>query len=153
MPYPESFYPPVSFSFRLTFGGEEEPGNIGFQEASGMNMEMNVEEVVGGGENRFKYRLPGVVRHNNLVLKRGLVTKNSTLYKWCKDTLENNFSSPIETKKITVALLDAKGDVLVSWDFINAYPVKWSVSDFRSMENSYAVESLEFAHNYFIKKE
>lgn len=143
--------PPVSFSFQLSFGGQEDDGAIGFQEASGINNEMNIEEVGSGGENRFKYRLPGVVKYNNLVLKRGLVTSSSTLSKWVQQTLEDGLSNPITPKDITVALLDSERKVLISWDFINAYPVKWEVSDFKSMESSIAIESIEFAYNYFKK--
>ncbi|MEO1261780.1 MAG: phage tail protein [Bacteroidota bacterium] len=142
-------YPPVSFSFQVTVG--DDTSEAGFQEASGLNMEMGVEEVASGGENQFKYRLPTVNKFNNLVLKRGLVPKNSTLAAWVSDTLTGGLATPITTKSITVSLLDEEQKILVGWTFFNAYPVKWSISDFKSMENSYAVESLEFAYNYFKK--
>lgn len=143
--------PPVSFIFQLSFGGKEDDAKIGFQEASGISQDMNTEEVGCGGENRFKYRLPGVVKYNNLVLKRGLVAMGSTLSQWCSNTLETGLAAAIETKDITVALLDMEGKILVSWDFINAYPVKWDVSDFKSQESQLAIESVEFAYNYFKK--
>ncbi len=147
----DNYYPPVSFSFRLSFTGNSNQSDISFQEASGISLEMGTEEVGSGGENRFKYKLPGVNKYNNLVLKRGLVPKGSSLAQWCQDTLSGELTNPITTKTITVSLLDADRNILVSWDFLNAYPVKWSVSDFKSMENSYAVETVEFAYNYFKK--
>lgn len=143
--------PPVSFIFQLSFGGKSDDAKIGFQEASGLNQEMNIEEVACGGENRFKYRLPGVVKYNNLVLKRGLVPKNSMLSAWVKRTLQPGLANAIEVKDITVSLMDEGQNVLVSWTFVNAYPVKWDISDFKSMDNDYAVESMEFAYNYFKK--
>lgn len=145
-------YPPVSFSFSLSFSGSSGSSDAAFQEASGINVEMNTEEVGSGGENRFKYRLPGKTKYSNLVLKRGLIPKNSPLFTWCEQTLNLGLAEPIQTKTITVALLDNKQKILISWVFQNAYPVKWSVSEFKSMENAYAVESIEFAYNYFETK-
>lgn len=142
------FYPPGAFYFQLSFSGINGKSDAGFQEASGISTDMETEEVMCGGENRFKYKLPGPVKFGNLILKRGLVPSGSALAKWCNDTLANGLNATITTKTITVELLDEEGDTLVSWDFVNAYPVKWSVSEFKSMENAYAVESLEFAFNY-----
>ncbi len=148
-----TFYPPVSFSFSLAFTGIEDDIDVGFQEASGISMERGVEEVEvsSGGENRFKYKLPGVNKYSNLVLKRGLVPTSSALATWVQSVLQSGLSTPIKTKTITVSLLDSEGNKLISWNFIDAYPVKWNVSDFKSMENAYAVETLEFAYSSFKK--
>jgi len=144
--------PPVSFIFQLSFGGKEDNSKIGFQEASGISREMNIEEVGCGGENRFKYRLPGVMKYNNLVLKRGLVPKGSSLSKWVIGTLEQGMVNSISPKDITVSLLDKARKILISWNFKSAYPVKWDVSNFKSTESEVAIETIEFAYNYFEKK-
>ena len=47
------------------------------------------------------------------------------------------------------AMLKEGGDPLLTWSFVGAYPVKWSVSDFNSMENKISIESLEFAYQYY----
>ncbi len=152
MPNLYEFRPPTSFFFRLSFGNNED---MTFQEASGISREMSTEEVGCGGENRFKYRLPGGVKYNNLVLKRGLVPKNSKLSQWVIDTLKPGMIKPIETKSIRVSLLNKTGrknsEILISWDFRNAYPVKWNASDFKSMESELAIETLEFSYDYFEK--
>ena len=142
---------PVSFLFELSFGGKEASSKNYFQEASGINQEMNIEEVGSGGENQFKYRLPGVAKYNNLVLKRGLVSKNSALPSWVISTLNPGLVKPIETKDIKVTLLDSKQNIIISWDFINAYPIKWDVSNLNSMESEIAIETIEFAYNFFKK--
>ena len=41
--------------------------DVGFQEVSGLSAEIGVEEVVSGGENRFKYRLPGIQLSDELL--------------------------------------------------------------------------------------
>lgn len=146
-----AYYPPPSFYFSLAFDGISGDADAGFQEASGMSAEMETEEVANGGENNFKYKLPKAAKYSNLVLKRGLVTSGSDLAKWCETTLSGGLNAQIKTKSITLTLLNSEGDALMSWNFVNAYPVKWSISDFKSQENSFSVETLEFAYNYFKK--
>jgi phage tail-like protein len=145
------FYPPVAFYFSLSFSDIKGSTDAAFQEATGIDVETEMEEVTCGGENRFKYRLPGRTKYGNLVLKRGFITIGSQLGKWCTSVLSGGLNTPIVPQTITVTLLDAKGNTVEAWDFINAYPVKWGVSGFRSKENEYVVESIEFAYNYFKK--
>lgn len=145
-------YPPGSFYFTLSFAGIYGTKDAAFQEVTGMNIAMETEEVVCGGENRFKYKLPGMAKFENLTLKRGFVAKGSSLAKWCSDTVSGGLNATITTHTITVKLLDMQSNIVASWDFLNAYPVKWGVSDFKSMENAYVVETLEFAYTYFNRK-
>ncbi|WP_055442543.1 phage tail protein [Lacinutrix himadriensis] len=136
---------PVGFYFKLTFKEED----IGFQEVSGISKEIGVEEVVSGGENRLKYRLPKTFKFSNLVLKRGIVAKNSQLFKWCVSTIEEGLIKAIVINDFTVSLLDKDGLVLKEWTFHDAYPVKYSVSDLSPDPNAIAIESLAFAYSYF----
>ena len=46
-------------------------------------------------------------------------------------------------------LLDADAKPLMKWSFKQAWPVKWSASDFNAQANQIVVESLEFAYTYF----
>jgi phage tail-like protein len=136
---------PVSFCFSLSFKGED----AAFQEVSGLSKEFGMEEVVCGGENRFKYRLPTGVTSQNLVLKRALIPSGSELAYWCSSCLDFGFSTKIKTNDVSLSLLDADGQVSVMWTFHKAYPVKYSVSDFKSNENGIAIETLELAYTYF----
>ena len=146
-----TYYPPPSFYFRLSFSGISGQSDAGFQEANGISTELTVEEVASGGENRFKYKLPKQAKYGNLVLKRGLVTLDSQLAKWCQDTIYSDLGTAIQTKQIMLFLLGADNKPLMTWSFINAYPVKFNVSDLKSQENKLAVETLEFAYTYFKK--
>jgi len=65
-----------------------------FQEISGLSKQMSVEEVNSGGENRFSYRLPGRVKYENLVLKRGVALSGAPLSLWCASLLDADFSEP-----------------------------------------------------------
>ncbi|MBQ0788019.1 MAG: phage tail protein [Oceanihabitans sp.] len=136
---------PVGFYFKLTFKEED----IGFQEVLGISKEIEVEEVVSGGENRFKYRLPTITSTQNLVLKRGIAAADSELISWCKSTMDEGLINPIIPMDVSVSLVNKEGLALISWTFYNAYPVKYSVSDLSPDPNAIAIETLAFAYSYF----
>jgi phage tail-like protein len=146
------FYPPVSFYFQVSFEGSSGKNDSSFKEVSGINVEMGLEEIAEGGVNGYKHRVPTTAKYTNLVLKRGLVPKNSAIAKWCMATLGGNFEEAIETKTVIVKLLDENSKPLKSWNFVNAWPVKWALSDLNSMNNEIAVETLELAFSYFEMK-
>lgn len=135
----------VSFYFVLLYKKDK----IAFQEISGMAEELATEEVVCGGENRFKYKLPTVATSQNLVLKRALVPVTSKLADWCKNSIGGGLAARIEPTDITVNLLDANSYVCMKWIFHDAYPVKYSFSDLKSQENELLIESMELAYTYF----
>ena len=116
---------------------------------SGLSVELAVEELGEGGENRFKHRLPTGAKYTNLVLKRGLVVASSPFYQWCSTTIQGNFVKPIVPSGITVALLGPTGAPLKTWSVVNGWTVKWSVSDFNSMDGQVVIETLEIAYQYF----
>ena len=136
---------PVGFFFELSFKGED----AAFQEVTGISKELSMEEVICGGENRFKYRLPTLATSQNLVLRRALVTQGSQLIDWCASTMDDGLATTITTHDVTVSLLGADKSVCAKWTFYNAYPVKYSVSDLKSQENALVVESIELAYTYF----
>jgi phage tail-like protein len=138
---------PRSFHFQVEFldvAGVVE-NDIRFQDVSGLVAEMIIEEIQEGGENRFSHRLPVRARYSNLVLKRGMLT-DSGLIKWFRDAIENFEFTP---SIVMVKLLENENEPLVTWNFIKAWPVKWTVSDFKATENSIVIETIELAYQYF----
>ena len=142
-----NYYPPVSFYLSLTIAGSKGQFDASFKEVSGIAIEMHVEEVLEGGVNSFQHRVPPSIKLSNLVLKRGLLPKDSPLAKWCIDTLKGGLDKPIRTKNIAVSLLNENAESIRTWTFTNALPVKWDVDNFNSINNEFIVESLEFAYN------
>ena len=120
-----------------------------FKQVSGLSVELAVEELGEGGENRFKHRLPTGAKYTNLVLQRGLLVASSPFFKWCRRTIQDNLYQPIVPSGILVVLLDPDGAPLKTWSVANAWPVKWSVSDFNAMEGQVVIETLELAYQYF----
>jgi phage tail-like protein len=144
-----AYYPPAGFYFQLQFTNIATALDNAFQEAAGLSVEWELEEVREGGQNLYKHRLPTVPKHANLVLKRGFVGSNSALATWCAATLAADFSTPIVPRDVLLSLLNGNGQPLASWSFLDAWPVKWSMSDFKSQENALAIETLEFAFATF----
>lgn len=151
----EQYYPPAGFYFTVTVLGSGtalallSDVDASFQEVSGIQAEFGVEEVVEGGENRFVHRLPKPAQHPNLVLKRGVVTRDSFLAEWVGLTVGSGLSLPIVTQNLLVTLLTPEGAPSIVWGFSNAYPIKWDVGPFDSTRNEVLTETLEFSYNYF----
>ena len=141
-------YPPVSYYFSLSFSDVTGQTEASFKEVSGISNEIPIEETKEGGVNSFKHRLPGTIKYSNLELKRGLISKDSALFNWCKATVESGLGNPIETKTILVSLLDENSKPLKTWSFADAWPVKWDISDFNSVNDELVVETLEFAYRF-----
>lgn len=143
-------YPPVGFHFKVSVNLPDvanEAKESRFQEVSGLTKSIDVEELKEGGENRFAHRLPNPAKYGNIVLKRGLLV-DSKLIDWCNDAIEN---FKFKLADVTIALLDEEHQTLTSWNVKNAYPVKWTITDFKAQENSIAIESLELVFQYFTK--
>jgi phage tail-like protein len=140
-----TLYPPVGFSFWVSFEISDSPVDIAFQDVAGIAMELQTEDIVEGGENRYTQKLPTRASYTPLVLKRGLVV-NSPLTEWVRDAMEN---LSIKPASIIVALLNENKEPLIAYRFINAYPLKWSISNFNAETSSIVIESLELYYQYF----
>jgi phage tail-like protein len=139
---------PTAFYFQISLINTSGKDEVVFTEISGITMEMEVEENIEGGSNNFKRRIPTSLKYSNLVLKKGIASKDSEVVVWCVDAFNDIADVSTKTKNIVVRLFDSSGITLKSWQFSSAYPVKWVVSDLNS-NNKILIESLEFAYSYF----
>lgn len=146
------YYPPVSFYFNVKIAGASDANDSSFAEASGLDAERGIVEIVEGGENRYTHRLPDRGRYGNLVLKRGVMVASSTVFDWCSETLESDLGKAIKPRDIDVSLLDPEASPLVTWNFKNAWPVKWSIGSLNARENEVAIETLEFCYSHMTRK-
>ena len=137
---------PVGFHFAVDFGIGISLGDHFFQEVSGLGAEITTEDLREGGAD-VTYKLPTGIKFNNLVLKRGLVNDSKVL-DWCKDAIEQFKFKPSD---VTVTLLNENHLPIATWRFLGAYPVKWSVSDFKAQDNSLVIETMELAYRIMRK--
>lgn len=128
--------------FDLPDAGEIE---IGFRDVSGLTMKLEEETFNEGGENRFVHRFPVRARFPDLILKRGLLT-NSALRTWCEAAINELDIQPVT---VWVKLLNEAHQPLQTYTFVNAWPKKWSLSDFNAQTSEVVIESLELAYQYF----
>lgn len=149
-----TYYPPPAFSFSVAIASgsssSSPPTTIdaAFQEVSGIDPKVEIEEVIEGGNNSYVYQLPGVTKHSNLVLKRGYVTKTSALATWAAQTVGSDLTTPITTQILNVFLLGPGGKVLVTWTFNDAWPVKWEVGALDANNTTTVLtQTLEFAYS------
>jgi phage tail-like protein len=145
-----SYYPPVGFHFRVDIEDITSDGqDIRFQEVSGLNVSVGEMTYNEGGENRFVHRLPERVTYEKLTLKRGMLI-GSNLISWFKNAVE---SFSFDPKTVTVTLLNSEHEPLEAWSFIQAYPVKWSISSFNAQINELVIETIELNFQYFRRLE
>lgn len=139
-------YPPVGFHFAVAFElFPQTPADFRFQEVSGLEMTMEMEQVKEGGQNRFTWELPVRTGYTDLELKRGMFIGSGILM-WCKNALENFVFDPVN---LIIMLLNDGHVPIQAWYVVNAIPKKWSVSSFNAEQSSIVVESITLSYQYF----
>jgi phage tail-like protein len=112
-----------------------------FTEVSGLQVEMETQEIEEGGVNDFTHRVPGRIKVSNITLKRGMTRSNDFL-KW----FLTSRPGAVDRRNISVVLYDLQGQQLATWHFQNAYPIKWVGPSFTADGNAVAIETVELAH-------
>ena len=118
----------------------------GFSEVSGLEVRLETEDYQEGGVNTHTRKLPKRVASPNVTLRRGL-TDSTALWKWI-DAARNR---EIQRRNGRIILLDSTGRETWGWEFVDAYPVRWSGPDLRGDGNAVAVETLELTHEGLTK--
>lgn len=136
--------PYMAFNFLLEIEGLIVGG---FSDVTGLQVETEVQDYREGGLNEYIHKLPGPARYpQNLTLKRGL-TDIETLWSWHQDVVEGI----IERKNGSLYLLDRQRLPVMWWNFLDAYPVKWTGPEFRAGNAAVAVETVELVHQGIVK--
>jgi phage tail-like protein len=118
----------------------------GFSEVSGLQAETEFEEIKEGGVNDYIHKLPKITKYPNLTLKRG-ITNSTDLWQWHQDVINGR----IVRKSGSIILMDSEGNEKWRWNFIDAYPTKWTGPDLKADGSNVAIEALELAHNGIYK--
>jgi len=130
--------PFVSFNFKVEIEGVIEGT---FSEVTGLDSTIDLTEYREGGDAATPRKLPGMTKHSNIVLKRGL-TVVTKLYDWHEKAVRGD----VQRRDGSIIVLDRAGRETVRWNFFRAWPVKWDAPDLNATSNEVAVETLELAH-------
>ncbi|MDY6911256.1 MAG: phage tail protein [Chloroflexota bacterium] len=112
-----------------------------FTEVTGLEAEVEIFEYQEGGNNLFTHKLPGRVKFPNITLKRG-VTDSRDLWDW----FQSGIYGQIQRKNMSIMLFDQSGEEAKRWNFVNAYPIKWTGPSFKASDNSISIETLVIVH-------
>jgi phage tail-like protein len=139
---------PLSSTFIVDVDGEP----IGrFTEVSGLEMEIEVEEVSEGGQNHYTHKLPGRMKWPNITFKRG-ITQTDNLIEWMQKSSGEMFDgndSKLTRSTIGITMLSSSGWPLREWQVEGAFPVKWRGPSFAASNDDVLSEELEIAHHGF----
>jgi phage tail-like protein len=111
-----------------------------FTQATGLSVQVDVLEYLEGGRNDMVHKLPSRIKQGNITLKRGVTTEGALLA-WFKASVVN-----VQPTDLSIKLYDSQGNPQRTWSFAQAYPVKWTVSDFNAGGTEVMTETLEIAH-------
>lgn len=127
-------------------GGQES----GFQECSGLDIEMDVQELQEGGRNNGVVRRVGRGKYSNIVLKRGMLfpaggTVHNELWRWIQDVL--NGERPVVRYDGVIEVKAANGqDTVATWTFDRGLPQKVTGPQLNAKTGDVAIEELTIAH-------
>lgn len=121
------------------------PVDIQFQEVSGLNVEVEMEQRKEGGENRFVHQLPVRAKYGDVTLKRGKTLGSGVLH-WARQATEQFNFKPVN---LMVSLLDANHLPLYNWYLINAIPKRLEVSSFNAERSELVIETLTLTYQYY----
>jgi phage tail-like protein len=111
-----------------------------FTQVQGLSAQLETLPYQEGGRNDMVHMLPTRIKQNNITLKRGLTTEGALLT-WFQATVVDGGGTDM-----SITLYDSEGNPQRAWSFAQAYPVKWTASDFNAGGNEVMTESLEIAH-------
>lgn len=130
------------FNFQVEIDGV---GKFGFSEVSGLTTDTNIIEYregneVADGESTTR-KLPGLIKYNNIVLKRGF-TKDQSAYNWRLKVIQGKTSRASGS----ITLLDEARSPVLRWTFRQGWPSKWEGPALNGKTSEVAIESMEIAH-------
>jgi conserved hypothetical phage tail region protein len=137
--------PYVQFNFLVDLGtGTTDGPEAGFQEVSGLGMEVTVAEYRNGNEKENSVRkLTGMNKVTDVTLKRGVIG-SLNLYQWL-DQIRNGDQSAYRTVVIQLQNEDHTA-VVASWKLLRARVIKHTSGPLNAKGTDVAMEELVLAY-------
>jgi phage tail-like protein len=137
--------PYVQFNFLVDLGtGTTDGPEAGFQEVSGLGMEVTVAEYRNGNEKENSVRkLTGMNKVTDVTLKRGVIG-SLNLYQWL-DQIRNGDQSAYRTVVIQLQNEDHTA-VVASWKLLRARIIKHTSGPLNAKGTDVAMEEMTLAY-------
>jgi phage tail-like protein len=133
-------YPIPRFHFQVDWGGAK----ISFTEVTGLVMEREKIEYRHSDSRDFnKIAMPGMIKNNNITLKRGKFEADFDFNTWMEDVATDRSGG---RRDVTIRLLNEQHVPVAAWTATRCFPVKVTAPDLKSDANEVAIEALELAH-------
>lgn len=137
--------PYVQFNFLVDLGtGNTDGADAGFQEVSGIGMEVTVAEYRNGNEKDNSVRkITGLNKSTDVTMKRGVIGSLS-LYSWLNE-IRNGDQNAL--RNIVVQLQNEDHTAIVqTWKLLRARIIKHISGPFNAKGNDVAMEELTLAY-------
>ncbi len=137
--------PYVQFNFLVDLGdGVTEGPKAGFQEVSGIGMEVTVSEYrTGNSKENSVMKITGMNKSTDVTMKRGVIG-SLDLYSWL-DQIRNGDQKALRTVKIQLQNEDHT-DVVQTWKLLRARIIKHTSGPFNAKGTDVAMEELVIAY-------
>lgn len=134
--------PYSQFNFLVSIGGAStDDVKAGFQEVSGLGVEVTVAEYRNGNEKlNAPRKINGMFKVPDVTLKRGVIGEVD-LYEWLNEVQTGKQDSSLRT--VTIELLsEDRATTAVTWRLANARPMKYTGPSLNGKGTDVAVEEL-----------
>jgi phage tail-like protein len=123
-------------------------GDGAFQDCSGLEVEMDVQEYLEGGRNDGVIRRVGRGKYTNIVLKRGMFygdgEVNRDLWVWIQSIVSG--TRPVPRYNGIIEVMGSTDDVVATWTFDRGLPAKIKGPELNAKTGEIAIEELTIAH-------
>lgn len=135
----------IQFNFLVDLGtGTTEGPEAGFQEVSGIGMEVTVAEYRNGNSRENSVmKITGLNKATDVTLKRGVIG-SLTLYKWL-DQIRNGDQGALRTVTLQLQNEDHT-QVVQTWKLLRARIIKHTSGPFNAKGTDVAMEELVLAY-------
>jgi len=119
-----------------------------FQECTGLDIELDVQELAEGGRNDGVIRRVGRAKYQPVVLKRGMFYSdgavNRDLWTWLQEVASG--IRPVRRYDGVIAVMSTGDTVVARWLFERGLPAKIAGPQLNAKTGEIAIEELHIAH-------
>jgi phage tail-like protein len=135
--------PYSQFNFQVSFGVDPKSPQAGFQDVSGLGLEITVAEYRNGNEgDNAPRKVTTMYKVPDVTCKRGVIGED-TLYSWLNE-IRNGSQESLRT--VTIELLsEDRTTVAQSWKLTGARPIKYTGPQLTGKGTDIAIEEVVFA--------